>query len=98
MDDSLRKGSFYTLSVKGNFESLAKFPGNIQLFDRFSFHKNFYDNSGIAKIVNAQKLRRFQDVFFPIRVIRQLFADFIHRRNYLFEIRVISNADVQIHS
>ena len=75
MYNPLRERNFYTFFVKGNLEPLAELSGNIPLFDGLGFSEDFNDNRGIAKIVNAQKLRRFQNKFFPRWIIRHNLED-----------------------
>ncbi len=75
MYNPLRERDFYAFFIKRDFKAFAKLAGNIPLFDWFSFSKNFNDNRGIAEIINAQKLRRFQNKFFPRWIIRHNLED-----------------------
>lgn len=78
MNNPLRKWDFDTLFIKGYFEAFAKFARDIPLLNWFCLTEDFDDNRGIAEVVNAQKLRRFSNKFFPRWIIGKFLSNFIN--------------------
>ncbi|GAI11280.1 unnamed protein product, partial [marine sediment metagenome] len=89
-------GYFYTLGIKSFLEAKPQLSHHCPLLYRFNIAQNLDIYSGVAQIINPQRLGRTFDYFTPFFILSEFLAYAIYHAYGMVEVSVIGYRDIEI--